>query len=301
MAATLAVHTGRPLSEDPTVQVRTFASRSNRARRSGSPVSASGRILIATSRSSRVSSARYTSPIPPSPSLALIRKWLSVRPIKAWRFYRDVRRTRGTSQLLVTGTRVVRCTKPPVGRADRGHWNERGVERRAGPAKEVPFRLQLPIAATLALFLLTSSARSAEGSEGNPGHGMTPTLNSLTTEVTLELSNPPQPGERALCGRDLYLLGGTLDAPTPLEEPLGPNTNVCTLVTATEASCEGRWSLDGIGLITGAAYLDFTLPEPDGLGASLTGGAGAFAWAEGVIHTIPVPDTARPRSPGTLG
>src|SRR5436190_19304832 len=47
---------------------RVFASRSNRARRSGSSAKASGRILIATSRSSFVSRARYTSPMPPSPS-----------------------------------------------------------------------------------------------------------------------------------------------------------------------------------------------------------------------------------------
>ena len=43
------------------------ASRSKRARRSRSLVSSCGRTLMATSRPSRVSRARYTSPIPPAP------------------------------------------------------------------------------------------------------------------------------------------------------------------------------------------------------------------------------------------
>src|SRR5215470_1893709 len=42
------------------------ASRSNRARRPGSAETCSGRILIATVRSRRVSRARYTSPMPPA-------------------------------------------------------------------------------------------------------------------------------------------------------------------------------------------------------------------------------------------
>src|SRR5262249_5789177 len=43
-----------------------------RARRSASWATASGRILIATSRDSLVSRARYTSPMPPAPSGAVI-------------------------------------------------------------------------------------------------------------------------------------------------------------------------------------------------------------------------------------
>src|SRR5258706_5449815 len=49
-------------------EARTFASRWNRAIGSASAANASGRILMATSRSSRVSRARYTSPMPPAPS-----------------------------------------------------------------------------------------------------------------------------------------------------------------------------------------------------------------------------------------
>ncbi len=44
------------------------ASFSKRFNRSASDASSAGSTLIATSRSSRVSRARYTSPIPPAPS-----------------------------------------------------------------------------------------------------------------------------------------------------------------------------------------------------------------------------------------
>src|SRR5437762_795741 len=44
-----------------------FASRSNRASDGGSLVRDAGRTLIATSRPSRASCARYTSPMPPEP------------------------------------------------------------------------------------------------------------------------------------------------------------------------------------------------------------------------------------------
>ena len=45
-----------------------FASRPNRASASASSASRSGSTFTATIRSSRVSRARYTSPIPPAPS-----------------------------------------------------------------------------------------------------------------------------------------------------------------------------------------------------------------------------------------
>src|SRR5262249_58933240 len=59
----------------------TCASRLKRERRSGSFVNASGRSLRATSRLSFVSDARYTSPIPPSPSFETTRYGPSELPI----------------------------------------------------------------------------------------------------------------------------------------------------------------------------------------------------------------------------
>src|SRR5215469_2405910 len=49
-----------------------LASRSNRCLRTGSEEKCAGRTLMATVRSSRVSRARYTSPIPPAPNGATI-------------------------------------------------------------------------------------------------------------------------------------------------------------------------------------------------------------------------------------
>ena len=54
-------------------EASSFASRSKRARRSASPATSAGSTLIATSRPSVVSVARYTSPIPPWPMRELMR------------------------------------------------------------------------------------------------------------------------------------------------------------------------------------------------------------------------------------
>jgi len=53
-------------------EARRRASRSKRVTRSGSRANPSGSALIATSRPSRVSFARKTSPMPPAPSGATI-------------------------------------------------------------------------------------------------------------------------------------------------------------------------------------------------------------------------------------
>src|SRR5262245_9754414 len=61
-----------PAMRESLSRARTCASRWNRVTRSGSRENSSGRILIATSRFSFVSVARYTSPMPPLPSKAVI-------------------------------------------------------------------------------------------------------------------------------------------------------------------------------------------------------------------------------------
>src|ERR1700722_12608793 len=50
-----------------------LGSRRNRSIVAGSPATSSGRNLMATKRSSRVSSALYTTPIPPPPSFSTMR------------------------------------------------------------------------------------------------------------------------------------------------------------------------------------------------------------------------------------
>jgi len=127
--------------------------------------------------------------------------------------------------------------------------------------------------------------------QGNPGRGDGLELYALTTDVSIQLSSPPQPGEMAIFGRDLYRLDDASADPMPAGDPIGRNTIICTIVTVTEASCEGRWLLDGLGLVTGSAYLDLSLANSDGTGASLTGGSGFFHGASGTIQTYSVPES----------
>ena len=101
-------------------------------------------------------------------------------------------------------------------------------------------------------------------------------------------------GEFAAFGRDLYRLGGSSQAPAPVGPPIGRNLVFCTMVTMTEALCNGSWFLDDRGPITGSAYLDFSLPPgtgPGAFGSALTGGSGAFTGATGAISNRPVPGT----------
>src|SRR5438093_519020 len=70
------------------------ASRRNRSCRSSSATTEGGRIFSATGRWSFSSSALYTTPIPPSPRRATIRKWESVLPIMG------VPRTRPSPEVL---------------------------------------------------------------------------------------------------------------------------------------------------------------------------------------------------------
>lgn len=135
-------------------------------------------------------------------------------------------------------------------------------------------------------------AAARAGHRNNPGQGMTLELYAQTTDAAIHLSNPPQPGEMAAFGRDLFLLGGTPQAPEPMGGPIGRNLVLCTLVTMTEASCDGQWFLDEIGLISGTSYLDLTSPPGDGgVGAALIGGSGSFKGANGTIRNLPVPGT----------
>lgn len=144
-------------------------------------------------------------------------------------------------------------------------------------------KIAIAVSTVVSTVLMGGAAQARD----NPGNGVSLELYALTTDVSIQLSSPPQPGETAIFGRDLYWLGGTVNEPEPAGDPIGRNTILCTMITTSEASCEGRWSLDDIGQITGSAYLDFTQADTDGSGASLTGGSGAFMGAEGVINTYP--------------
>src|SRR5208282_551617 len=81
---------------------RSCASRSKRAMRCGSEANASGMIFRATSRPSRESVARYTSPIPPAPIFSVTRKCAMVWPIIARGPKSEIRK----SKLENRGTKI---------------------------------------------------------------------------------------------------------------------------------------------------------------------------------------------------
>src|SRR5688572_15660384 len=83
------------------------ASCSNRASRSGSAADAVGRTLIATSRPSRESRARYTSPMPPAPSTESTSYGPSREPVVSGMDESANYRCKEESQLVQGGTRSV--------------------------------------------------------------------------------------------------------------------------------------------------------------------------------------------------
>src|SRR5450759_1535827 len=83
------------------------ASCSKRWRRSGSAAVAAGSTLIATSRPSLASVARYTSPIPPAPIEAVMRYWARLRPITVDSPGLLARPTAGRGCRNATGMRIL--------------------------------------------------------------------------------------------------------------------------------------------------------------------------------------------------
>lgn len=153
---------------------------------------------------------------------------------------------------------------------------------------EVPLKRYVVAAVLMATCMLVGSVAEAKA---NRGQGVTLEFYALTTHATFELTDPPQPGQRAIFARDLYMLGGTPENPQPVGDPVGRNSIICTLVSMIEASCEGRWDLDGLGVISGVAFLDRSLSEAERPAAPLTGGTGIFIGARGEIRTFSVPDS----------
>src|SRR5215469_14799448 len=94
---------------------RTLASRSNRASRSGSWARAEGSTLIATSRSSLVSRARYTSPIPPAPIGARISYGPNFSPAERDIGVSDQSNKAGSSRQFKVGRALVREMTWPAG------------------------------------------------------------------------------------------------------------------------------------------------------------------------------------------
>lgn len=111
------------------------------------------------------------------------------------------------------------------------------------------------------------------------------------THQSIDVSQPPEPGQRNIIGSDLYLLTGD-DAPAPAGEAIGRRVAVCTVVTPDEAICSGMLHLDDRGTL--AVQLEVLLPGGN-QGIAVIGGTGEFAGVSGVVIETMVPGRSRDR------
>ncbi|HZD24395.1 MAG TPA: hypothetical protein VE569_13510 [Acidimicrobiia bacterium] len=130
------------------------------------------------------------------------------------------------------------------------------------------------------------TAVQAAAVSDNPGRGEVLDFYMKGTHQSINLTQPPQPGQQNIIGRDLYVLGGTEIAPVPDGDAIGRRVGVCTVVTAGEAICDGVLLLDGLGTIT--VQLGVLIPGGN-QGIAVTGGYGDFAGANGTITETDVP------------
>jgi hypothetical protein len=103
-------------------------------------------------------------------------------------------------------------------------------------------------------------------------------------------------GDRNISRDDLFVLGGTPDAPAPVGDVVGRNDIECTFVEVDDALssarllCQGVIEKQGLGTLSWQAVLAFseaTSGEP--FQVAITGGTGAFANAGGeiIVHEVP--------------
>lgn len=129
------------------------------------------------------------------------------------------------------------------------------------------------------------SPRAAQATpSGEPGLSMD--VYSRGTQLTNDLSQPPKPGQGTLAGADLFLLGGSSDHPAPEGPAIGSRFGVCTVVTDSQALCDGMIDLDGRGTIS--VQLEVLIPGGN-QGIAITGGTGEFAGAAGTVTESMVP------------
>ena len=97
------------------------------------------------------------------------------------------------------------------------------------------------------------------------------------TDVQMDMTSPPEPGQSNFLGGDIYLLDDSTGAPRPDGEPIGRFLGQCTVITARERTCTGLVTLDGRGTIS----VQVAVAEGVNQGIALTGGTGEFHGARG--------------------
>lgn len=141
------------------------------------------------------------------------------------------------------------------------------------------------VGVVLAVVVVVVAVQGIAGT-GNPGQGTVLDVYSQGTSLFSTLTQPPQPGQQNIGGSDLFVLGGTKEAPAPTGERMGRRWGVCTVSTPHEVICEGIVLLDGRGTLT--VQLGVLIPEGN-QGIAVTGGTGEFAGTHGTIVESKVP------------
>jgi len=129
--------------------------------------------------------------------------------------------------------------------------------------------------ALLAVLLFAACQGAQESGESNVD--LTLDLYLAGTDLTMNVTRPPIPGQKNMVAGDLHLIGGTGQAPEPDGEPIGRFFGQCTVVTQRESACTGLVTLDGRGTIT----LQVGVVGGVNQGIALTGGTGEFNGARG--------------------
>jgi hypothetical protein len=141
------------------------------------------------------------------------------------------------------------------------------------------------IVAVAAALLAGSAVVAVASSTDNPGHGTTV---SFYAQATRTVTAPPPVGEWDSVAWDLYELGGTDQAPSPVGEPIGRAAGACFRLTEVDGSCIGWYDLAGRGMLTVALRVG---ADP----VVVTGGTGEFVGAGGILNEPRVPGTANDR------
>ena len=135
-------------------------------------------------------------------------------------------------------------------------------------------RPAVAVAAVVVVALMTSCTRAGAGEEER--HSSLD-LYLAGTDLTMNATLPPEPGQQNLLGGDIYTLGGTEQAPERAGQPIGRFVGVCTVVTRQERACTGFILLDGRGTLA----VQVGVVRGINQGIAITGGTGEFGGIRG--------------------
>ena len=129
--------------------------------------------------------------------------------------------------------------------------------------------------------LLCGSAVQADEASPFQGHHFAVYVDTVVG--TLNLGDPPVPGDSAIFSRDVYAVDLSDPAnPAPTGPVIGSNMVMCTVAGPAGLMCEGIVSLFGHGDLIIAGPFVFQNPDE----AAVTGGTGRFAGVRGEMTAL---------------